>query len=267
MESVFTKTQYKEFIKDYLKSHEKSWGQKALVCKAMGIHSAYLSQVLEGTKHLSLEQVEGLGVHINLTDAEMEYLLLMVQKDRAGTKTLENFFWKKLNALKEKHTEVSSRLGKKDDISEKGQTIYFSSWIYSAIHACLLVEKFRTIEAISARLSISEKEAREAITFLKEIGMVQEDRGVLQPTAKWMRIKSNSPHMIRHHQNACFKTSESIYKLNSENLHYSGVFAFSYNDFVKLKELWMTTLQEAQQVIKTSPEEDVFSIGLHLFKM
>lgn len=267
MTSVFAHSTYKEFLRAYLHSSEKSWGLKSQICEAMGIHSAYLSQVLGGSKHLSLEQIERLSHHLHLSEIEMEFLLLMVQKDRAGTKSLEKFFDGKLELLREKHSRVSERLGKKDSISEKDQNTYFSSWIYSAVHACALVPGLQTARAIAERLRLSEKETHNAITFLKEIGLLQESHGKVSPSSRWIRLKSGSPQMVRHHQNARFRASESIYRNNPDDLHYSAFFAFSREDFVVLKELWLKALKESQAVIKASPEEDVFAISLDIFEL
>lgn len=267
MTSVFSHSTYKDFLRSYLKSSEKSWGLKSEICEAMGIHSAYLSQVLGGAKHLSLEQIERLSHHLHLSEIEMEFLLMLVQKDRAGTKSLEKFFSSKLHLLKEKHSRVSDRLGQKDMISEKDQNTYFSSWIYSAVHASALVPRLQTARAIAERLCLSEREVHQAVSFLKEIGLLQESHGKISSTAKWIRLKSDSPQMVHHHQNARFRASESIYRKSPEDLHYSAFFAFSHEDFVVLKELWLKTLKDSQAVIKASPEEDVFAISLDIFQL
>lgn len=267
MASVFAFDHYKDFIRGYLDSEEKSWGLKSKICEAMSIHVAYLSQVLNSHKHLSLEQIEGLGHYLHLSENELDYLILLVQKDRAGTKSLEDFFARKLAALKDKHTEVSVRLGKKETLSEKDQAKYYSSWLFSAVHSCVLVPRLRSVKAIAARLKTNENEVSVALTFLREVGLIENTTEEIRPSSKWIRLKSDSPFMKQHHFNVRFKATESIFKERSEDLHYSGYFALSRQDFVNIKELWLKSLQATQKIIKPSPEEEIYAISLDVFEL
>jgi uncharacterized protein (TIGR02147 family) len=267
MNSIFTYDSYKQYIEDYLGSQEKSWGTKSRLCQAMQIHNAYLSQVLKGSKHLTLEQAERLGKVLLFTENEFIYWILMIQKNRAGTKDLEGFFDRRMEEVRTANMDLSHRLGKKDGLKEKDQEIYYSSWHYGAIHVALMVEAFRTPVTLAQRLQLEESKVLEVLEFLIQVGLVKKAGGKFLTTSNWIRLPKSSSCIIQHHSNLRIQALDSIYTKRTDDLHYSGYLTFSTKDASVIQDLWLKTLKETQKIIEPSPSEDIFGICLDLFKV
>lgn len=265
MESLFSYDSYKTYLVDYLKSQSKSWGIRTKLCHAMDIHNAYLSQVLNGKKDLNLEQSEKLGRFLSFQETEMAYWLTLIQFNRAGTDSLARFLEKRLLELRRTHLNVVGRLGEKNQISEKDQSTYYSSWIYAALHTALLVTELRTANVLANRFNLLESEVIDALGFLVSIGLIQKQGAEYVPSANWVRLPKTSPLITQHHTNVRFKAAESIQNRRSTDLHYGGFFTFSKKDFKNIQDLWLTTLKNTQGIVTNSPSEDVFGMCLDIF--
>ncbi len=265
MASIFTFDSYKEYLADYLDSSEEKWGLKSRVCKTMDIHNAYLSQVLNGPKHLSLEQIEKLARFLGLNEAETNYLILLAQKNRAGTVSLEKFFAKKIHEVRKAQSDLSQRLGKKASVDEKVSAKYYSKWQFAALHVALQIESLRSPRALSAYFHISEDVTIETLNFLVEAGLAKKEGSKFLPTAQWMRLSREEGPIAQHHANARLKGLESVYENHPQDLHYSGFFSFSKADSEKVRDLFLVTLKNMQKIIEPSPSEEVFGVALDFF--
>lgn len=58
----------------------------------------------------------------------------MVEFARAGTKELKEHFELELKNLREAHLNIKERVGDSQALSDKNQSIYYSSWHYLAVH-------------------------------------------------------------------------------------------------------------------------------------
>lgn len=73
-----------------------------------------MSQVLKGQVHLTPEQALGLTEFWELTTVERDYFLNMVFMERAGTKSLRQYYFSKLETLKKSNSQISKHVYEKD---------------------------------------------------------------------------------------------------------------------------------------------------------
>ena len=100
MGSIFDYTDYKKYLKDGLKQKPKSGhGFKSAMASAIHCQSAYISRVLNGDAHFSLEQAYALNGFLGHSEEEAEFFILLVSYARAGTQPLERFFLRKINEI------------------------------------------------------------------------------------------------------------------------------------------------------------------------
>src|SRR4051812_25961989 len=113
MMSVFQFDEYKAYVQQWIRTKPQGGrGEVMKIAAALGVHSTLVSQVLKGSKDFTLEQAHALSGHIGLTDLEREYLLALVQRDRAGTAELKRFFIAQLDKLKRQSLRISQRIVK-----------------------------------------------------------------------------------------------------------------------------------------------------------
>ncbi len=261
--AIFDFTHYKSF----LRAQSKLRGRKRALAEAMSIQPTYLSHVLHGAAHLSLEQVEALNRFMHHTDDESHYLLLLLQKDRAGTKTLENYFQKQMEELFLKRLDLTKRLGAQNTLSEEDRSIYYSSWVFAALHMAVTIPHLRTREKIMSYFNISASRFQRAIEFLIRTGIVQEKGREYHPGINQMRIGKDAHQIIKHHTNWRNQAIESFDRETTQDFHYSAVITLSEKDAMKIKDLLLSSLDQNLEIVKNSPEEKVYVYCMDFFDL
>ncbi len=261
--AIFEYTSYKAF----LKTQARARGRKTALSEAMGIQATYLSHVLHGKAHLSLEQGEALNRFLHHTDDESHYFLLLLQKDKAGTKTLETYFQKQLDELNLKRLDLSKRLGAQNSLSEEDRSRYYISWIYGALHMAVTVPQLRTREKMIEHFNISAERFQQAIEFLLRTGLVQEKGREFHPGTTFMRLGNDSHQIIKHHTNWRNQAIESLDRQTIRDLHYSAVVTRSEKDVLKIKDRLLQSINDNLEIVKASPEEKVYVYALDFFEL
>lgn len=261
--SIFEFTSYKAF----LRAHSRLRGRKSALSEAMNIQPTYLSHVLHGKAHLSLEQVESLNRFLHHTEDESHLLLLLVQKEKAGTQTLEKYFQKQIDELLLKRLNLTKRLGAQNSLSEEDRSVYYSSWIYGALHMAVTVPGLRTRETLLKHFSLSSERFQEVIEFLLKTGLVIEKGREFGPGPNVMRIGKDAHQIIKHHTNWRNQAIESLDRQTPQDLHYSAVVTLSEKDVLKIMDLLLQSINNNIEIIKQSPEEKLYVYNLDFFEL
>lgn len=240
-------------------------GIKARLAIAAECQPTYISQVLHGKAHLSPEQAERLGRFFNLSDEESQFFLLLLHKDRAGTKELKSFYSRQIEAKIVQRMNVVNRLGANNVLSEAQQAIFYSSWQYLAIHMALTVPEIRTREAIASYFNMDCARVDKILEFLLQTGLATENHGIYQTGTPTIRLGKDSPHIFRHHSHWRHQAIESLENETPMDLHYSAVVTLSKSDVNKLKDRLLDQIKENIEIIKNSKEEQVFVFNLDFF--
>lgn len=228
---------------------------------------SYLSQVLNGRPDFTLEQAHRLNHFLHHDKTEAKYFILLVEKSRAGTKDLKQFFDEQIEEVKKARFHLKSRLKETEEINPEDQHKYYSAWFYSAIYVILSIPKFQSIPAIAQRFHLPEELVASAVNFLDECGLIENVKGEYRVTKKRIHLDRNSTFIQRHHINWRSQSLQSVEKNLPGDLHFSTVVALSASDYEKIKEIFVQAIANAREVIKPSPEEEIMAITLDVFKL
>src|ERR1700727_1723751 len=99
---VFDFSEYKQYLADSLGGPRSRTGLRLAVARTLACQPTFVSQVLNGQAHFSLEQAEKISRFLQHTPEEREYFFLLLQRDRAGTRELEKYFLEKIEGIKAK---------------------------------------------------------------------------------------------------------------------------------------------------------------------
>ena len=75
---------------------------------------------------------------------------------RAGSRELKSYFEEELRQLKEEHLNIKEHVGDSRNLSDKDQSIYYSSWHYLAVHVLVSLAGYHDVKAIAHALKIPE---------------------------------------------------------------------------------------------------------------
>lgn len=258
---------YKEYLSEMLSTSGETRGKRGQLAEVLGCQSAFVSQVLNSHTHFSLEHAYEISSFLRHTESERNFFLLLVQRDRAGTKNLKSYYTAQIKDIREKRQLVHERLNVPNAISKFDEMTYYSSWIYAAIHVLLSVTKFQSAESLSKRLSLAVDKVSSCIEFLVQCGLAKIEKGIFKIGESRLHLKADSPLIAKHHMNWRMQSLRSLENSSKDDLHYSSVMAISHADYQKIKEHILKTLEETEKIIVHSPEEDGYVLGVDLFKL
>jgi len=269
---VFEYENYKVYLNDRLDNPGRGGGRgcRTKLSKAIGCQTAYTAQVLRGAAHFSLEQGEGINEFLGHTDEEGHFFLLLIQRERAGTKKLQNRFEQQMKGIREKRLLLSNRLKVSHSLEIKDQVTYYSAWYFAAIHALVSIPKFRNITEIAKHLNLDVKKVREVADFLVAAGLLvyESPKGsTLIVGRRSIHLGADSPLIAKHHTNWRLQALRALERSEPENLHYSSAISVSEADAARIREILVKTIEMIKPIIRESKEETVQCLSFDLFKV
>lgn len=263
--SIYNFSNYKTFLNAAVDLAGR--GERRRLAVAIQSQVSHVTNVLSGSGHLSQEQAEACGRYFGLGHTELEYLLLMLNENRAGTLTLRNFYGQQMKQHRERFLRLQSSLNIQETLSEQQQAKYYSAWYYGAVHVLLSIPKFRSIQVISERLSLARPVVEQVIEFLTCAGLCARVNGVYKQLRPVLHLDRESVHVSRHHTNWRLKAALASEQASPDALHYSGVVSLSKEDFLKIRSVLTEALARSIDIVKASPEEEVAGINIDLFSL
>jgi len=267
--NVFDFQEYKPFLTTWISAQpHKGHGSKAAMARAAGCQTAYISQVVLGSAHLSAEQAEKLAQFFKFSEDETGYFLLLVQKDRAGTETLRKHCSRQISRIQDQRAQLKNRVDSKTTLDPEAQATYFSSWIYSAVHVLTTIPEFQKRERISEHLKIPLSTVDDVLKFLISVELVKQDKGgALKPGNARMHLPHDSPLISKHHINWRLQAIRDLELRNDESLHYSSCVSMSRNDAQTIRKQLLASIESVKAQVKESSEEVLYSFCLDLFEI
>ncbi|MGZ3772066.1 MAG: TIGR02147 family protein [Pseudobdellovibrionaceae bacterium] len=266
--SLYEFQDYKKYLHQWMeRAPNQGRGFRKQLADAIGCQTPFITHVLNGNYHLSLEQAEACARWLGLNDDETEFFILLVIKGRAGTKGLENTISKQLSQRRASETILKKRLNIKEQMSSQTQMIYYSNWYYAAIHIACLIPQLQTIEALEKYFNLSVPQIVSALEFLTEHGFIEERKlryRVLKPV---LHLEKDSPLLIQHHTQWRLKAVEAIQRKQNTDLFYSGVMSLSKEDHEWLRERLTQLLEETIHRLKNSKDETLACLNIDWFEL
>lgn len=265
--SLFDFTDYRSYLLKALPTRGDGRGSRTRLAAKLGVQKGFISSILCGRAHLSLEQALRTSQVLAHLPDERDYFLLLVQKSRAGSKDLETHYADKIRQIAEQRRQIQGRIRVKNSLSDSDQVLYYSTWHYTAIHMCLCVPTLQTAPAISQRLGIPQSRVSEVLEFFVKTGVARQSGASYRAGPTRLHIGENSPHVNRHHTHWRMKAIQSLDEQGSEDLHYSSVMSISKETMRKLREILLSAIQQTEPEIQAAKDEEVVCLALDLFEL
>jgi len=268
MKNVFDFDDYKTFLADferYRKGFERGFRSKLAEC--IDCQSGYVTRVLNESAHFSLEQGLKIALYLKLNEREQSFFLLLIEKDRAGTKELKAYFKSKINKERDSYLNIKERVGDSRALTPSEQSVYYSNWHYLAVHMLTTIKGFDNKESISQALGISLMAASDVILFLLQTGILLEEKGKLKAGITQVHLDRESPLIGQHHTNWRIAAIQSLANNSKSDVHYSTVSTLSKVDVEKLKSKIVNLIEEYVATVKPSLEEEIYGFNLDFYNL
>jgi len=264
--SLFQTENYKDILNETIADRRKvEKGVSRKLADHLNVNPSMVSQVLSGPKDFSEEQMIFVCEFFGFAPLETQYLLLLLQKARAGSVKLKAHFEKNLIQIRTQAKLVSERVQTNRDLNDLEKAIFYSSWMYPAVHLLTTLEQKPRFEKICERLGAEPTKVREILNFLIEIGMVVEVNNTFSSGPVATHLEKKSPLLIKHHTNWRLKAIQVAETLSDEELMYTANFSVSKKDFHILREQLLQTVQKFLKIVGPSPAEEIAQFNIDLF--
>lgn len=258
---------YKEYLRQRLGRGEGRLGSKASFAKALRCHPAYISQVLNGKSHLSLEQGQQANEFFHHSDHDSHFFLLLIQRERAATPELQAYFSRQLEGVARERRTLSKRIRTDAVVPEAQRATYVSNWLYSALHVAVMHPGLRTVPALSAYLGQTEATVRRVLQFLVKAGLVEEEGGTFSSGPAIMHYGNDKTVTQQFHANWRLRSIQNAQLERKEDMHYSSVICLGKKDAQKAKEILIQAIEEIRKLVKDSPEEELVHYSADFFSL
>jgi len=265
--NIFSYMDYSHYIADSLKARGKIHGSKKKLAEAANCQPSYLSLVLRNKAHLTLEQAKNLCQHWRLAAEETDYFLLLVCYSRAGTLELKNYYREKLKTLKADRENLRKRIRSAETFPDSLASVYYSSWIYMAIHLLITIKEFQLSLAIADRLQISEESVLQTLHELEKMGFARQEGKRWVNAGQEYHLPRESRFVILHHANWRRRAVDNSLLKKSSDIHFTSVSSLSKADIEKVRELILGMIDSSREVIGPSHEEELVCFSVDFFEV
>jgi uncharacterized protein (TIGR02147 family) len=266
--SVMEYRHYLDVLRAKIQENHAVRAYRTILAKAAGCQLSYLSQVLSESVHLTPEHAAGLSEYWNFSTHESEFFLGLVNQARASSPRLKELIESRLNELRIKSTNVEDKIHDPQIDVQAEQALYYSNWLFSAIHMIVSIPEYQTEEAISERLLVPLPVVLGCLESLERMGLVSKDKS---SKSVW-RIKQWTLHNPKdqavswfHHANWRHRALLDVQSHRIDGIHYTALHSLSKSDLVKFKGMVSRLIQNSRELVGPSKEEELVAFSVDLF--
>jgi uncharacterized protein (TIGR02147 family) len=170
MKSIFTYSDYREYIKDAISEKQKKNRRYSYrsVASHLGIGSGTLSRIINGSRHCGAALLPKMTAFLGLKRREAEYFTLLVSFELLKDEEQRRQCYRDLLRMRNDHSALVPE--------EKHQ--FFEKWYHVALYELMrIIKKPVDCAAIGAMLlqPLTESKTRKTIELLKRLGYLKED--------------------------------------------------------------------------------------------
>lgn len=259
---------YKTFLQSCFKDISLK-KKKSQLAQFLNCQPGFISQALsEGKTHFTTEHIYKTGLFFNLDEKEINYLILLLQYEKAGTVELQKHFKNQIDEMQNENKEITTRIKKSNrKLLDHEKAIYYSHWAYMAIHMSVSLPELYSQKLIQEHFHINFDFCNSVIQFLLETGLIEKNGNKLSIGKTRIHLERNSPLVKSLHQNWRQKAIESLVDTNEFNLHYSSVLALSKKDALKIRGIILELIKQKEEILIPSPEEEIVAFNIDYFKI
>ncbi len=264
---IFSFTDYKEYLRQYIEDlPKKGWGFLGKLATALDMQQAHISQIMSGDKDFSLEQGLKLSQYLKHNDIEKEYLLLLLQKARAGSEDLRLFFDERIEALRAQALHMKSHVQDQKKMSVEERMEFYSTWLYSAIRLYCSIDNGKTLPEIQKHFQIPPLRLNHIMDFLvaTDLCFRQGDRYILG--AQKTLIEKGTPLFTKHAANWRVQSILQMEQYSKDDLFLTSPMSLSIEDYKIIQEQIIQFMRQVSERVKPSKAEELACLNIDFFK-
>lgn len=263
--NVFDCTDYKLFLEALIEANER--GYQTELARAAGCHSSYISQVLNGKAHLTSDQIFGIARHLEMTEVETDYFLLLADLAKSVNEEFKDRIHKRMQTLKKENLQTAKYFSR-ETLNELNRSTYYSSWAYGAVRHFLRTDKGSTEKEIAERFFLYPDYARQVLEDLQRFGLAKfTDGGWVRTATGSLSLPYDSPFYLINHLNWRVKAIEETLRGNP-SYSFSGITCVSEQENREVRKVIERTVNGWSRSVKDMMDGDqIYLFGIDWVKI
>ena len=250
---IFECVSYKEILQEYIKTQPKNGrGMVKLIADFLNVNASLVSQIISGTRDFSEEQAYALTRFMGLRPLEIEYFMSLLHVARAGSAELKKHYQEKSQKLKESSLDLKQRIGQDRVLSDYDKSIFYSSYVYSAVRLAATIGEGQTVFDISERLELPRELVVEVLSFLVEKDLCVEENGIYKMGSQHTHVGRGSPFLPRHHHNWRIRSLNKSHLLTDKEIQFTGPVSIDEQGFNEIRESLVDIISRSIERVKKS---------------
>jgi len=252
---VYTYVDYKAFLRGYI-AHHKQKGLISQIASACGCDRTYLSQVLNAKADLTPDHMIQFCEVLGFDETQSRYLLYLLLRDRSSSLAARRKWQHKVEALKREALALTNKIFAREnpgEIREELRTLYYSNWLYTAVHTLTSIAEFQTVDALAQKLHVPGTIVTRILRDLVEMNVVKREKERFVHAGGNVYISRQSPQSYAHHMNWRLRAIER--SAVKEDIHYTNIFSVSANDVDKVRAQIVKLIEDQRRQVQASGAE------------
>jgi uncharacterized protein (TIGR02147 family) len=263
----FSFRDYRDYLRAVIEKSPRSWGMVTRLAEASGCQRSYLSKALAGHVHLTPDHLFGITVFLKLTEHEADYLLNLLDSSRAASSAFKKRLLAKCSKMRAEYEDLQNRVQRPQAVANEPEQIYYSSWVYSALHILVSIPRYGTSRAIAEKLQLPLELVEIRLRELKNWGFVSSQDGKWKFGSIELHIPKRSPLSAYHHQNWRQRAVLDAQDPNSSGIHFTVVQSIDGATWEKIKGALIEFIENAAIVAGPSKEERLICLNADFFEV
>lgn len=264
--NIYSCSSYKEILNAWLGENQFK-GNVSELATLCGCERSYLSQVLHGKSDLTPDHFIQFCEATALGETEAQYGLLLLLHDRSSSRKVRELMKTRLEKIRTEALSVAQAISAEktqmDQIDEHQKDLYYSNWLYSAIHILTSAAKTQSAEALSNELQTPQKVIEKILSDLVRMKIVTQSGEKFKHAPGDLLTTAKDPRTSLHHWNWRSKAVEGVARM--DEIHYTDVFTIDAADIEKIRELCLKFIKSQGQVVTKSGSEVGAALCLDFF--
>jgi uncharacterized protein (TIGR02147 family) len=272
--NIFSYNDYKKYIVDWVEQ-KKAVGIKVsyqALAEIIGVQKTYLSRVINGTAQLSLDQTYLLVKHFQLSNEEVVFFGLLVEKERTGLKEKKIEIEKEIDSLQNKFLKTDQHItGKKygaSVLSESFDQSYYLNPLFQVIHIGLTIKRYaEKPDLLRSDLGVNPLEFSRILTALENMKLISYKDQCIEVHDKETHLSRESQYFWPWYtQMTSLIRDRSRVQYDDNDLNFTVTFTADTEVYKEIKSDFFKFLEKSQKRVKKSKPEKLYQMSFDLLK-
>lgn len=268
---LFAYRSYREYLADLVDAKKRVGARLsyAALADAARVQRSYFSHVMSGRASFSADQLYAVAVALGLAADERDFLLLLLEWERAGVPERKRELAGRLDAIRNARLK-SERALKTEAVAAPPAELaaYYASPLPPKVHMLMTIPSYRKDPArIAARLGIGEAQLEDTLATLVAAGVLVLSKKGYELGKRSMHL--NASHFLSrvHGTMARLDAIRHAQTASDDTDHFfTATFAASEQTKASIKADFLEFLEKASRRIREAPGEEVYQINFDLFR-